>query len=139
LVSTLRRLLDEPQVAERTIRELRSKRAGASGRLSFGIPLLNRGRIDARGEAAVSSERESAREAQFEESKMDGLLGAAVLIRSALEDAHRHLGDEATLIVLDDFYHISYADQPDVLAYLDQVVKNLDIYLKVCGVRHRVQ
>jgi len=69
---------------------------------------------------------------------MDGLLGAAVLIRSALAEAQTHLGDEATLVVLDDFYHIAHDDQPDVLAYLHQVVKNLDIYLKVCGVRHRI-
>jgi hypothetical protein len=31
------------------------------------------------------------------------------------------------LIVLDDFYHVPYEDQPDVLAYLHQVVKNLNI------------
>lgn len=54
---------------------------------------------------------------------MDGLSAAAVLIRSVLADAHKHLGDDATLIVLDDFYHIRFDDQPDVLAYLHQVVK----------------
>ena len=40
--------------------------------------------------------------------------------------------------MLDDFYHIRLADQPEVLAYLHQVVKELDIHLKVCGVRHRL-
>jgi hypothetical protein len=48
------------------------------------------------------------------------------------------MGDIPTLIVLDDFYHVSFDDQPDVLAYLHQVVKNLDIFLKICGVRHRL-
>lgn len=139
LISIMRRLLDEPQVAERTIRELRSKRARASGSLSLDLKILKRAHAGASAAAGVSSQRESSREARFLESKMDGLLGAAVLIRSALEEAHKHLGDEATLIVLDDFYHIPYGDQPDVLAYLHQTVKNLDIYLKVCGVRHRVQ
>ena len=43
------------------------------------------------------------------------------------------------LIVLDDFYHVPYGDQPDVLAYLHQIVKNLGIYLKICGVKHRIQ
>jgi hypothetical protein len=36
------------------------------------------------------------------------------------------------LIVLDDFYHVPYEDQPDVLAYLHQVVKNLAVYVTGC-------
>ena len=139
LSTTLRALLDEPQVAERTIRELRSKRSLVVGGTGIDFRFLRHGRAHASAEGAVSAQRESSREARFLESKMDGLLSAAVLIRSALADAHRHLGDEATLIVLDDFYHIPYDDQPDVLAYLHQIVKNLHIYLKICGVRHRIQ
>jgi hypothetical protein len=70
---------------------------------------------------------------------MDGLTSAAVLIRGTLEDAQKHLNEGATLIVLDDFYHVPYNSQPDVLAYLHQIVKNLGIFLKVCGVKHRIQ
>lgn len=139
LIATMRRLLDEPQVAERTLRELRSKGRGGSAGGSFDLSFLGRGRASAAADASVRTEREIERAGHIVETKMDGLLAAAVLIRSALEDAQKHLDDEATLIVLDDFYHITYEDQPDVLAYLHQVVKNLDIYLKVCGVRHRVQ
>ena len=76
--------------------------------------------------------------ASEEQTKMDGLLSAAVLIRKDLSVAQDTLGKKPTLIVLDDFYHVPYADQPDVLAYLHQVVKNLNIFLKVCGVRHRL-
>lgn len=137
LIATMRRLLDEPQVAERTIRELRAKRASASAGGGFDLK-LKRLRAHGAADAGVNSEQENSREAKFLESKMDGLLGAAVLIRVALDDAQEHLSDEATLIVLDDFYHVRHDDQPDVLAYLHQVVKNLDIYLKVCGVRHRI-
>lgn len=70
---------------------------------------------------------------------MDGLLTAAVLIRNVLASPHDALGDKPTFIVLDDFYHVPFDDQPDVLAYLHQVVKNLDIFLRVCGIRHRLQ
>ncbi len=70
---------------------------------------------------------------------MDGLLSAAVLIRDALSDAQAHLNEGALLLVLDDFYHVPYDAQPDVLAYLHQIVKNLEIYLKICGVKHRIQ
>lgn len=69
---------------------------------------------------------------------MDGLLAAAVLIREALSNAQAHHDDNTMLVVLDDFYHVPYDDQPNVLAYLHQIVKNLGIYLKVCGVRHRI-
>ena len=42
------------------------------------------------------------------------------------------------MVILDDFYFIRRADQPDVLAYLQQVVKNLNIWLKIGAVEHRL-
>jgi hypothetical protein len=137
LTAILRRLLDQPQVAQRTVRELRSRGAAASGAVS--------GRVRHRGqgaEAGVEAHRkrdtEEASVASEEQTKMDGLLSAAVPIRKVLALAQDALGEKPTLIVLDDFYHVPYRDQPDVLAYLHQVVKNLNIFLKVCGVRHRL-
>jgi hypothetical protein len=76
--------------------------------------------------------------ASEEQTKMDGLLSAAVLIRKELEAAQEALGERPTFIVRDDFCHVPYEDQPEVLAYLHQVVKNRNIFLKVCGVRHRL-
>jgi hypothetical protein len=139
LTTSLRRLLEEPQVAKRTVQALRSRKLGASAGAGFEFKPNKYIGAKADANASVASEHKSESEAKFEESKMDGLSAAAVLIRSVLAEAHKHLGDDATLIVLDDFYHIRFDDQPDVLAYLHQVVKNLDIYLKVCGVRHRIQ
>jgi hypothetical protein len=138
LIATLRKLLDEPQVAERVIKELQSsKRAWRLG----GDAQLKQGPARARagGDAEGGRSREEAREARVEESKMDGLLSAAVLIRAALADAQKHLDEGTMLVVLDDFYHVPYDAQPDVLAYLHQIVKNRGIYLKICGVRHRMQ
>jgi hypothetical protein len=135
----LRHLLDSPQVAQRTVHELKSKKFGMGGGAGFDFKPHPVVRANASANGSIESEQKSARDATFEESKMDGLLAAAVPIRSALAEAHKHLGDDPTLIVLDDFYHIRFDDQPSVLAYLHQVVKNLDIYLKVCGVRHRLQ
>lgn len=68
---------------------------------------------------------------------MDGLAEAAVLVYDVLGEAYGSLG-VPTLVVLDDFYHIRLADQPEVLAYLHQVTKGLDISLKICGVKHRL-
>ena len=137
LTATLRRLLAQPQVAQRTVRELQSRATGASagGRLG----LLYRGqRVEAGADASRTRESQESSEGSEERTKMDGLLSAAVLIRDVLMAAQAALGERPTLIVLDDFYHVRFDDQPDVLAYLHQVVKNLNIYLKICGVRHRL-
>ncbi len=138
LRSTMQQLLSEPQIAERTLRQAQSSTRTASAGGS--IDLTSKGvRAKALADVAATSSREESREARAEESKMDGLLSAAVLIRRALQDAQEYLDEGAVLIVLDDFYHVPYDDQPDVLAYLHQIVKNLGIYLKVVGVRHRIQ
>jgi len=137
LTATLRRLLAQPQIAQRTVRELQSRASGASvgGRLSF----RHRGQGAAAGaEATRRRGTEESSEGSEQLTKMDGLLSAAVLIRDVLDAAQDALGDKPTLIVLDDFYHVPFGDQPDVLAYVHQVVKNFNIWLKICGVRHRL-
>ena len=138
LTATLRPLLAQPQVAQRTVRELQSQATGVSVRGRFGVKKYGQG-IDVAGDAAGGRSREESSEGIERLTKMDGLLSASVLIRDVHSEAQDALGNTPTLIVLDDFYHVPFADQPDVLAYLHQVVKNLDIYLKVCGVRHRLQ
>lgn len=139
LSSTMRQLLNEPQVAERVIRDMQSRSNAVGGGVSVGGRYRRIVQARVSGEAEQRHAREETREARVEESKMDGLLSAVVLIRAALEDAQTHLNEGTMLIVLDDFYHVPYVAQPEVLAYLHQIVKNLGIYLKICGVRHRIQ
>ena len=142
-------LLREPQSAEHTISTLRDQSMRKSSRRSFGggvrLALQRRGTsvdVAAAGGATrageVGEQSEAKVEAKFEKTKMDGLSEAAILIRDVLNDAQKELG-VPTLVVLDDFYHIALDDQPEVLAYLHQVVKDLDINLKICGVRHRLK
>lgn len=138
LTKTLRRLLAQPQVAQRTVRDLQSRATGASLRGRVGARWHGQA-AEAGIEAGRGRAREESTEASEERTKMDGLLSASVPIREVLTAAQDALGDTYTLIVLDDFYHVPFDDQPDVLAYLHQVVKNLDIFLKICGVRHRLQ
>lgn len=142
------RLLKEPQTAEHTVKELRSesrrtvKQLGGSGHIKAIIPhtaATGSGSVDAgmSKESDQGNKTEAASEARYERTKMDGLSEAAILISGALGAAHDEL-KVPTLVVLDDFYHIRLADQPKVLAYLHQIVKELDIYLKICGVKHRL-
>jgi hypothetical protein len=148
LSQQLDRLLSEPQTAEHTVKQLRSasqrttKGAEAKGGIRALLPHHGAaatagisGRVSKESKTGDDTESES--RAQFERTKMDGLLEAAIPISNVLADAHQELG-LPTLVVLDDFYHIRLGDQPEVLAYLHQVVKELDIHLKVCGVRHRL-
>ena len=137
LTETLRRLLAQPQVAQRTVRELQSRASGVSARGRLGGRWRGQS-VEAEAAASQMRSRRETSEGAEQLTKMDGLLSAAVLIREVLTDAQNAMGDIPTLVVLDDFYHVSFDDQPDVLAYLHQVVKNLDIFLKVCGVRHRL-
>jgi hypothetical protein len=149
LADAMSLLLQEPQSAEHTVSTLRARSLRKSSRWSLGgggrLALQRRGasanaaaegdtsRVDERGE-----ESEAKVEAKFSKTKMDGLAEAAILVRGVLGDAQKELG-VPTLVVLDDFYHIALDDQPEVLAYLHQVVKDLDISLKICGVRHRLK
>lgn len=149
LADAMSQLLQEPQSAEHTVNTLRARSHRKSKRWSVGgkgrIALQRHGvGADVSAEAGASSsdehgERSEAKvEAKFEKTKMDGLSEAAIHIRGVLGDAQKELG-VPTLVVLDDFYHIALDDQPEVLAYLHQVVKDLDISLKICGVRHRLK
>jgi hypothetical protein len=131
---TLEVLLAEPQEATRSVRQLRqTERSGAAGTV---VPPIKG--VWAWIHAKTSSRTESTEEAEFTATKMEGLNAAVVRIRAVLNDATGHVDGKPTLVVLDDFYHVTFEDQPQVLAYLHQIVKNLPIYLKICGVRHRI-
>jgi hypothetical protein len=137
LRKSLNRLLAEPQSAEHVVRQLQSRAKAAGGDVSLGVVYRSQ-ELRARGSRNRSSAEQTELEARFTRTKMEGLFAAAPLIRSILRDVMSKMEGTAGLIVLDDFYHIRRADQPEVLAYLHQIVKNLELYLKICGVRHRL-
>jgi hypothetical protein len=82
--------------------------------------------------------RNQSTEAKFILTKMDALFSSAPLIRAVLSEAMERVPDASAYVVLDDYYHVALSDQPEVLGYLHQLVKNLPVFLKVCGVRHRL-
>ncbi len=133
----LNKLLAEPQSAEHVVKRLRGRAKSAGGDINLGLTYAAQ-RVSARATSERSSSEKVESEARFTRTKMEGLYAAAPLIRSVLISVLSNLEDTPGFIILDDFYHIPLADQPAVLAYLHQVVKNLNLYLKVCGVRHRL-
>ncbi|MGK2884673.1 MAG: hypothetical protein ACSLE8_07840 [Rhodococcus sp. (in: high G+C Gram-positive bacteria)] len=129
----LSKLLSEPQEAEHVVTKLkkRAARIGGSGSLP-----VNYADIGVAASAEGSSEEVTS--ARFRRTKMEGLFAASSGIREVLERVMALMPGQTGFILLDDFYHVPTADQPYVLSYLHQIVKNIDIYLKVCGVRHRL-
>jgi Cdc6-like AAA superfamily ATPase len=150
LVSAMAELLAQPQSAEHTLSVLKSqtrktaRSLSGRGSLRAPVPTGTPIAVDVEASAGVSRESVSGEqsnasvEARFEKTKMDGLAEAAVLIREVLQDVSAEL-KTPTLLVLDDFYHVALDDQPEVLAYLHQVLKGLDYHLKVCAVKHRLK
>lgn len=149
LSQAMSQLLAEPQIAEHTVQALRS-RSHQRGRSASarGSVTLDASALEAAASATANAQvgtlthrneqEQDTVNAKFVRTKMDGLNEATILVRDVLSDAIAEL-KRPTLLVLDDFYHIPLDDQPEVLAYLHQIVKGLDIHLKVCGVRHRLK
>lgn len=135
-------LLQEPQEAKHSVRKLKSKarRWGGGGEVAVGAALRTmRASLGVDAHRSSTSSEATTVEAEFSRTKMDGLFASANTIRSVLTMALTNLGRNASAYVtLDDFHHIALDDQPKVLAYLHQVIKNLPIWLKVGGVRHRL-
>lgn len=136
-------LLLDPQEFMHRIEEShnkkRSRSSKAAAKAAVPIPHIP---VSVAAGAAVegsnASEATEQREAAFGRTKLDGLRAEAVEIASAFEHAVEAAGDAGVIVVLDDFYFIPREHQPDVLSYLQQVVKNLNIWLKVGAVEHRL-
>lgn len=139
LEKELANLLAEPQVVRKTVQRLRTSAGRTTGGLGLNLQ-LPKVPVRLRAESSRSGERSEreAVEADFEQTKMDGLYAAASAVRRVLEDAAAGLDSHSCTIILDDFYHVRTDDQPSVLGFLHQVVKNIDIFMKVGAVSHRL-
>ena len=134
-------LLRDPQEAqhERSSRSFRVKRAGGGAKLELGASTTTASAgVGAHGEVSGESEAVDGWASSFSRTKMEGLQAEATEFRGTLASAVEALGGKTVLFILDDFYFIPRENQPDVLSYLHQVVKNLDIWLKVGAVEHRL-
>lgn len=137
----LETLLRDPQQAQYQLSDStqsrRTRRRGASGKAA-----LARSTASVAGQASTDQENSqsaaSGREATFIRTKLEGLQAEATEFREVLRGAVQATGDRGALIILDDFYFIRRENQPDVLTYLQQVVKNLGIWLKIGAVEHRL-
>jgi len=134
---SLDRLLREPQSFVHSVveRDSSRRRTGADADLRLRSVA---GKAGARHEIERIGEQAEIRSSEFERTKISQLQADAPDIQQLLESVVSALGGWAVL-VLDDFYYIPREDQAVVLAYLHQILKGCNIYLKVGGVRHRMR
>ncbi|MEL6611952.1 MAG: hypothetical protein AAFQ53_07645 [Bacteroidota bacterium] len=135
----LAQYLDMPLGGERVL----TRRVNRSGRLSI-TGWLGRGkRHEAGAEAHAGAEREKQStdtiEYRSRTSKMEILRSLVPRISDAIERFGSAESSDTSLLVLDDFYHVPRESQPEVLTYLHQVTKNTHVFLKICGVRHKIR
>lgn len=135
-------LLKEPQQAIHQLSWSNARRArrGGDATAAGGIAPTPGAQLGAGVGVSASSSAEttSARAAEYTRTKLDGLRAEAVEFRKVLQAAVEASGGVGVIVILDDFYFIRREHQPDVLSYLQQVVKNLNIWLKVGAVEHRL-
>lgn len=135
-------LLDDPQTMTNQIARSQHKRRGReinlSGRLgaqkSFG---------DLSATGAFSSNRSRSDEhmvrAEFERLKIERLRQLASRLSTELKEMVDGASKHQAIVFIDDFYYVKLEDQPDVLDYLQQVVKSTGIWLKIGGVGARMR
>jgi hypothetical protein len=135
-------LLNDPQATtkkmERYRRQNRSGRAGA--KVVIPIPAgLAVGGAGASGNAGRSAGSTTMVIAEFEELKIERLQQLANRLSTELTGLVKSASHDQAVIFIDDFYYVRIADQPDVLNYLQQVVKSTGIWLKIGGVGARMR
>ena len=135
-------LLEQPAETRTTLVRESEKSANASAGVntSIGTTDGSANTVNVSGSAGGGSQTTSrtTTAAEFTRTKMDGLQRATPEYRKLLVQAVNALKGRRAMIVLDDFYFIPRPSQPEVLAYLHQLAKGSEIWLKIGGVEHRL-
>jgi hypothetical protein len=124
----LKELLDEP--SEQQVIE----GSGWTDRSEVGGGITARG---ARLSGDASTEAMARRETRFVERKLETLERHLSDYKSQLRSVLSRSGYRHATVLLDDFYLIKPAVQPDVIDYAHRLFRGSDFYLKVGTVRHR--
>lgn len=126
VIYELRALLDEPDSAETSRKD--SDQRGKS---------FNAG-VEKVGSARVEVNRNKGREvtSEFVSKKLDKLERHLQDYKATLKFASK-AGSRRYFVLVDDFYLIDRAMQPDVVDYLHRLLRGTDFYLKLATIRHR--
>ena len=124
----LRRLLDEPELAQV------SREESAESSASAGVQIGPRGSSVT---AELSGQEGVRRRTEFKARKIETLERHLQDYKAALVGAIAKSRFEHAAIIVDDFYLIEPRFQPDVIDYVHRLLRGTDLYFKVATVRHR--
>ncbi len=140
LIDEIRRKLEslrnQEDEIEKQVVESHTTKEGTGKETSASVSLKGFGLA---GESTSRSEQGSAVELRY--SQRTAKLGE---LNRWLPQLKRQIGEffelsgtvKSVFLQLDDFYHLSRLDQPDVIDYLHRLCKDLPLYFKVATLRH---
>lgn len=134
VVTELRHLLALPSTSKMwvTTSQTASEKSG-------GHAGLKQGPVDAglSAESAAGESREEVRES--DEQKIRSVEARLSDYKRVIQEEFADSGCQFGAFIIDDFYLINPAYQPEVIDYLHRLLRDTDLYLKVGTVRHRTQ
>jgi hypothetical protein len=140
--SELAVLLSDPQSLTNRLErgENASRNTSIGGSIDVGAAAENtRGSLSATAERSRTSSTALYATAEYQEVKIERLQRMASRLAAELTNLVRGTKTERAVIFIDDFSYVQLDDQADVLDYLQQVVKNTGIWLKIGGVGTRLR
>ncbi len=85
---------------------------------------------------ALSNSKNTELQEEFKRSKKDYLLRKIIDFQRLFTDLYKIGGNDAYLF-LDDLYHISRNDQPDLIDYFHKIAKGNNLWIKIATIRNR--
>jgi hypothetical protein len=85
---------------------------------------------------ALSNSKNTELQEEFKRSKKEYLLRKVLDFKHLFSELHRIGGNDA-YIFLDDLYHISRIDQPDLIDYFHKIAKGNNLWIKIATIRNR--
>jgi hypothetical protein len=134
VVKELEGLLSRPASAKLKVTEDRAAERSSSARLS----------AQAKGTAASLGSDETRRQVtqeirESDEEKIRTIENRLADYKTAIQGRLDASSKAFAVFIVDDFYLIERAVQPDVIDYLHRLLRDTDLYLKVGTVRHRTR
>jgi hypothetical protein len=131
-LSGLRQLLDQAAQQDVTDAQTRANTSRETANLHAGGQGLG-GSLGAEEASATISQRT----ARFRQQKLEHIDRHLIDFRDAFVEAIATTGHNQATVLVDDFYLIEPALQPDVIDYLHRLLRGTSLYLKIGTVRHR--
>lgn len=129
-ISTLSKLIYEPDNLDENIKNLHKEESSKEG-------FLKKGFLGLSGKRNKGNELEISK--SVSKSKLDFLLLDLPKYKKLFHLVSNTLNQSSIYLVFDDFYFLQKKDQPNFLDYFHRLSKDIELYLKVATIKHRTK